>query len=187
VPDVVEIYTGEMSPIIRVRSMESVSAHRVLYGSGTGFVLQHKDRKFIVTAHHVVSSGVAYDFLTMDKKPLKVKIVNIIEMPLLDITMFEINEISGKCIPLHLGRYIQGGRVTAMGFPQDGDYSERSGVNIRSRIESTVDVDLGMSGGPVLDLNGDVIGVISEKVLSAGKLKSVFSKLDEAVYRLDNK
>jgi S1-C subfamily serine protease len=180
-----EVFKGSTKPVLRVRSVESQSESRVVYGSGSGFVVNRGGKTYIVTAYHVVSEAILYEFLTHDRKPLEVEIAALILFPSLDAALFEVTAISAKIAPLEIGSYRAGAKVTALGYPKDGDYAETKGSSVRAKIESTAPIEVGMSGGPVLDENKKAVGIVSMKVISDGEVKSILVNTDDVFYLLD--
>jgi S1-C subfamily serine protease len=180
-----EAYKGETKPIFRIRAYEYMTEGAARYGSGTAFLVKHNDKLFMVTAFHVVDSSIIIQFYTHDRKPVQVKINDVFFLRHLDTALFEVAEISVKTTPYKLGKYRQGEKVTASGFPAAGDLENHEGVNYNSPVHTTATMKQGMSGGPVTDAEGNVIGINSAMVLSHPEIKGVFSRLEDVFYRVD--
>jgi hypothetical protein len=180
-------YTGVTKPVIKINNYILVSEGRYSFTSGTGFVMERNNRKFLVTAHHVLDGVYVSEFFTYDHKPLELELGKVYIVPHLDGVVIELVSCSASLTPLKMGTYKQDGRTKVMGFAQGESLRESYGFNYSSPIESTAEVDFGMSGGPVLDENGGVIGIISKKDLCPGPIKSHFSRLEDIFYRIDHK
>jgi len=138
-------------------------------GEGTGFFVD-KDR--IVTNIHVVSHpGLFYAKLVDNETVWAIE----------SVTAFDIKndlvvlKISGEGIPLPLGDSdsVQiSETISASGFP-DGKYNEVKGTihSIRKKdkwLRMTVHVSPGISGGPILNSKGEVIGMCAASFYSYG-------------------
>ncbi len=131
-----------------------------LFGAGTGFFV---DKDKIVTNIHVVSHPGIFFAKLVDKKTV---------WRIEEVTAFDIKndlvvlKIAGEGIPLSFGdsdRVRSGEAVSAAGFP-DGKYTVAEGTihSIRKKdkwLKMTVDVSPGNSGGPILNSEGEVIGM----------------------------
>lgn len=157
----------------------SFSAAAGLSGGGTGFLID--DEGTIATNHHVISSA----------KQLRIKFANgalfqsvelLAENPdrdlaLLRIKLDEPEEGSPKveAEPLDLGdsdAVVVGERAVAIGNPlglehtlTDGLISSRRMYQGKPWIQMSVPVSPGNSGGPLFNLKGEVIGVITAQIL----------------------
>ena len=184
-PPRTEAFTGVTKPILRVRSYSWVGEHTSAYSSGTAFVIMRNKTLYLVTAYHVVSDSTVVEFLTHDNKPILVNISKVFLLSNMDAALMQIESISAKIEPLKLGVYKQGGKVKAIGYPKEGDYTEKEGHNYSTKVYTTAKLELGMSGGPVLDDEGNVIGINSAKVINDHTVKGIFSRLEDVFSRLD--
>jgi len=81
--------------------------------------------------------------------------------------------------------------ITVCGYNQYGKYIESNGY-VCGRLYSeeekidivytNVDIEVGMSGGVVLDINGKVLGIVSQllKPLNGDKARSAFTPIDRS-------
>lgn len=167
-PDVTT-HSDIISSSVRKSIVRIVGGTFSFLGEGTGFFID-KDR--IVTNIHTVSHpGLFY------AKLVDSEIVWAIE----SVTAFDIKndlvvlKISGEGIPLPLGDSdsVQiSESISAFGFP-DGKYNEVKGTihSIRRKdkwLRITVHVSPGISGGPILNSKGEVIGMCAASFYSYG-------------------
>jgi serine protease Do len=140
------------------------------HGIGSGFVVSSDG--YILTNAHVVSGATEVDVKLTDRREFKAKIVG--TDPRTDVALLKID---GKGLPtLKIGdpsKVRVGQWVVAMGSPFGFENSVTAGiVSAKSRtlpdsgyvpfIQTDVAVNPGNSGGPLFDLNGDVIGINSQ-------------------------
>lgn len=181
------LYVGATEPIIRINSYEMISEDREVFSSGTGFIIERNKKRFLVTAYHVIQGSTRIQYFTHDYKKLSIELGKVYLIPNMDSVVAELIFCSATVKPLKMGKYIQDGTVTTSGFPHGGEFKQYKGINFVSRIESTAIVEVGMSGGPVFDQDGNVIGIISAKTLGGGPIKSLFSRLEDVFDGLDHK
>jgi len=180
-------YTGSIEPIIKIHNYYMISKDRYIFSSGTGFIIERNKKRYLVTAYHVLDGVMISEFFTKDNKHLSLELGKIYLIEYLDAIIIELKSCSAKVIPLKMGKYKQDGQITTWGFPNGEKLEKHKGINYGSQIESTAIVKSGMSGGPVIDENGDVIGIISAKSINNGPVKSLFSRLEDIFYKLDHK
>lgn len=141
--------------------------------SGTGFALTADG--YIVTSYHVVKD--ADSIFIENSKGLRLKVKNVHQDPYRDLAILQVSDSSftsfGK-LPYTFKRSSTnlGERVYTLGFPREdlvygeGSISSRTGFDGDSlSYQISVPVNPGNSGGPLLDANGNLIGVISGKQL----------------------
>jgi len=178
-------FTGETKPVLRVKSYDWIGAAGAVYGHGSAFIIEHKESLYIVTAFHVIEGATVVEFSTHDNKPVAIEVDNLILMRHMDAALMKIKKISAKINPLKLGKYALGGEVTAIGFPMNGEYKENKGHNYSTQSHTTANLISGMSGGPVLDGEGNVVGIVSATVLGDPEVKGIFSRLEDVFCRID--
>lgn len=140
------------------------------HGVGSGFVISPDG--YILTNAHVVSGATEVDVKLTDRREFKAKVVG--ADPRTDIALIKID---AKDLPtLRIGdpsNVRVGQWVVAMGSPFGFENTVTAGiVSAKSRslpdsgyvpfIQTDVAVNPGNSGGPLFDLNGEVIGVNSQ-------------------------
>jgi S1-C subfamily serine protease len=163
---------GETIPVIRVAfSYPMMYEGRVAQVTqhGSGSFVKHNGKIYIVTARHVVADSPIgkVQFLTFDKKEIKVTIVKTFHVESLDTTVYEVTDVSAKIKYYELGDVNVGDTTENIGFPLGGDIFKSTGRVLGISISGSGFVESGMSGGPVLK-DGKLVGVITSKVQGSG-------------------
>lgn len=137
-------------------------------GIGTGFALSQNG--LIATNLHVIGEGRSFTVQDAAGKPLGVKGVRAFDRAL-DLAILEVE--SSGLPPLELAsteKVTDGQPVVVMGNPHGLKYSVVSGVvsgrreiEGRKMLQLAVPIEPGNSGGPVLDMSGRVLGVVTMK------------------------
>jgi putative serine protease PepD len=142
---------------------------------GTGFIYDTKGD--IITNDHVVSGSSSVSVKLSDGSVYKATIVG--TDPSTDLAVLHIDAPSSKLVPLALAdssKVAIGDGVVAIGNPFGLDGSVTSGIvsalnreivapdntPIEGAIQTDAAINHGNSGGPLLDLEGKVIGVTSQ-------------------------
>jgi S1-C subfamily serine protease len=141
--------------------------------SGTGFVLTSDG--YFVTSYHVIEGA---DSLMIEKKDgTKYKVEEIYSDQLRDLALLRVTDTSftgfGKLPYSFKQRESElGEKVFTLGYPREdvvfgeGTLSSRSGVyGDTASYQISIPLNPGNSGGPLLDDRGNLIGVISGKML----------------------
>lgn len=142
-------------------------------GSGTGFIWD--DQGHIVTNFHVVQGGNSF-VITFhnDKKQYKARVVGI--APKKDIAVLKLVEKPKNLKPIKVGSsndLLVGQTALAIGNPFGLDHSVSKGiisalgrkingiggVKIHDMIQTDAAINQGNSGGPLLNSNGELIGM----------------------------
>jgi len=154
---------------------------------GTGFVASHGGESYIVTCAHIVTyGGIALDdirfrFYNSDAEYRSI-ILSLDEG--LDIAILSIPDECPPVKPLAFGdsdrlRYSQ--RVLTIGNGLGYGLAATDGtvsiplVNVkqdgdRPMVQTNININRGSSGGPLLDLQGDVVGMMSFRLNNIGGL-----------------
>ncbi len=142
-------------------------------GSGTGFYL--KDRNLVVTNHHVVSGYQNVAIETHDKNKFTSKVVFV--NPMYDLAFlspsqkWDVPTLSFQTVEnvkLH-------DKVAVLGFPFGMPFTVTEGIvsstkqllDGKSYIQTDAAVNPGNSGGPLVNSQGEVIGVTTSKFTNA--------------------
>jgi serine protease Do len=140
------------------------------HGVGSGFIISPDG--YILTNAHVVSGATEVDVKLTDRREFKAKVVG--SDPRTDVALLKIDT---RGLPtLRIGdpsRVKVGEWVVAMGSPFGFENSVTAGIiSAKSRslpdsgyvpfIQTDVAVNPGNSGGPLFNLNGEVIGINSQ-------------------------
>ncbi len=143
-------------------------------GFGTGFFIT--DNGYILTNHHVVENSknvsVKYDGKILPAKVIKVDKQN-------DLAVLK-TEGKFKALPLISSRKVKlGDSVFTLGFPRpslqgesikmtDGRISSLSGIEDDARnFQISVPIQPGNSGGPLINKDGNVVGIVVSKLNEA--------------------
>jgi serine protease Do len=135
---------------------------------GTGFVIS-KDG-LIVTNLHVIGNARLIKVRLSDGTSHEVKAIHATD-PTLDLAIIKIERTGLKPLPLGDSSKVQQGQpVIAIGHPQGLEYSVVEGVVSAIReveeaqmIQIAIPIEQGNSGGPLLDLQGRVQGILTLK------------------------
>jgi serine protease Do len=153
------------------RALMGESDPRTVTGLGSGFVLG--DDGYILTNAHVIE-GVdeVYVRLTGSKRELKAKIVG--TDPDTDIALLKVSARGLRAAPMGSSQRLRvGDWVAAIGSPFGFDNTITAGIiSAKERnlvagsptpfLQSDVAINPGSSGGPLVNLNGEVVGINSK-------------------------
>ncbi|HZN33573.1 MAG TPA: transglutaminase family protein, partial [Pirellulaceae bacterium] len=139
-------------------------------GLGTGFVIDKGG--LIATNLHVIGEARPISVQTAGGKTLTVKAVHASDRAL-DLAIVEVDATDLRPLELSGAEKIDAGEpVVVMGNPQGLKHSVVSGVvsgtreiDGRSMLQLAIPVEPGNSGGPVLDMQGRVLGIVTMKSL----------------------
>jgi putative serine protease PepD len=157
----------------------SVAIVRTAKGAlGTGVVAA--DDGTVLTANHVISDGSAITVIFSDGTTTAAKVAS--ADPKTDIATLTPATLPQTVVPATIGGGVQvGGPVVAIGNPLGLTYSVSSGVisgvdrtaetdhgKLAGLIQFDASVNPGSSGGPLLDAEGNVIGIVVSIAEPAG-------------------
>jgi serine protease Do len=157
---------------------------RTSIGMGSGFIINPEG--YVITNDHVIAGEhkITVTIFKQDGKDLRklpfenVRIVA--TSPRDDLALLKIEDLAGEQIAvLPFGDsddLFQGQTVFAIGSPLGFERTVSEGiVSVRNRaiggqlfIQSTVQVNFGNSGGPLIDMRGQVVGVNNMKIVDFG-------------------
>ncbi len=151
-------------------------------GNGSGFVIHTSG--LIVTNRHVVEGASEIEIEINGKKSTrKYKCVVVDQDPIVDIAVIQIIDPEFTAFPalpykLSTTEISSGTKVYALGFPKAFEYGSEikvtSGIvsattgirNDPSMYTLSVPIQPGNSGGPLLDMSGNLIGINTSKIIS---------------------
>jgi len=154
---------------------------------GTCFVVSYKDKKFVITNTHVVGlikDGISKVIFYGSFKTYPATIIGLDKIS--DIAVLEMSTTEGQRVIENIKSLLwansnnvqQGEDIWAIGHPMQQPFSVTKGiVSYKGRrnnntwqelIQSDVAINSGNSGGPLLNLEGEIIGVNSFIITPAG-------------------
>ena len=184
--------SADFSDIIE-ESIPSVVTIKTDVAQGTGFII-HKDG-YIVTNAHVLSGAKFANAITYEQEILPMDLIGYNQE--LDIALLK---IEGGYTPLKLGdsdKVDVGERVIAIGNPLGLSFSVTEGIvsavnrdagqGIPAYIQTDAALNPGNSGGPLIDVEGEVIGINNFKVtgdnigfaLESNYIKSILNDISQ--------
>jgi serine protease Do len=150
-------------------------------GVGSGFIISEDG--YIITNHHVVDSADEITVHLTDRREFSAEVIGLDEPS--DLALLKINAENlpfvemGDSDALRVGDWVlaigspfglefsaAAGIVSAKGRSVPGN--SRSSYNYMSFIQSDVAINQGNSGGPLFNLDGEVIGINSQILSSTG-------------------
>ncbi len=177
----------------RRKQPPSGTEQEVPRGIGSGFIIS-QDGYLLTNAHVVDGADEVYVKLT-DKREFKAKVIGIDKRS--DIAVIKIDGTKLPWLPIGDSDKIKAGQwVVAIGSPFDLDNSISAGiVSSKSRdtgdllplIQTDVAVNPGNSGGPLLNMDGEVVGINSQIYSRSGGFMGISFAvpIDEAMKVVD--
>jgi S1-C subfamily serine protease len=181
-------------------SLKSVVTIRTDVAQGTGFIIS--DDGFIVTNAHVLSRARAIDVLDYEQNEHSTELIGY--NATLDLALLK---ISGNYSPIKIGNSdnVQiGEKVIAIGNPLGLQFSVSEGIvsainregtnNMNVYIQTDAALNPGNSGGPLINKNGEVIGINNFKVgggenlgfaLESNYIKEVINQISHEKYKIN--
>ena len=164
---------------IQSRKLVQTGSRRTLEEAGSGFVVEIKDQKYILTNRHVVFPTVADGVKISLEDGQTLSVLDITSDPASDIAVITVRE-AGLLVPARIGdsgRMDIGDFVVAIGSPFGLTHSitygiisakgrkdlalGTQGVVIQDFIQTDAAINPGNSGGPLVNLRGEIVGVNS--------------------------
>ena len=144
----------------------------VFAGSGQGSGVFFKENGYIVTNEHVISSSSSLNVLTYDGKRLSAQLIGIESRS--DLAVLKVNSSAYPALDFGDSSELKvGQRVIALGNPGGLDFSvtegiisstQREAANGLSYIQTDVPLNPGNSGGPLVNINKEIIGINNFKI-----------------------
>jgi S1-C subfamily serine protease len=179
-------------------AIKSVVTIRTDVAQGSGFIIA--DGGYVVTNAHVMEDATAAGIITYDGKTHTVSRIG--ENTNMDIILLKISDSSYDPLILGDSDDIQiGEKVIAIGNPLGLQFSVSEGIvsavnregdnGIAGYIQTDAALNSGNSGGPLIDVNGKVIGINNFKIsdsenigfaLESNYIKSVVNEISQQAY-----
>ena len=144
-----------------------------IISSGSGIMIGK--RGYILTNHHVLGNESDIFYVTIENDEKKYAVTDIIKYnPLLDLAIVRIDK---QLIPINVyngeKKLVRGQKVVAIGSPlglfnsvSDGIIAGFRKINDVDMIQFTAPISPGSSGGAVLNLYGEVIGISTSGIIA---------------------
>lgn len=175
-PDFTELVGETSESVVNISALHNSSAQDGKSGSsvGSGFVIAIGDRKYIITNNHVTEGADELLVRFNDRVELLAKQIGADKLT--DVALLEIIDLDGKELKevvIGDSETLKAGQwAVAIGSPFSFDYSVTAGIisalgrslpgeSYVPFIQSDVAVNQGNSGGPLFNLEGEVIGINS--------------------------
>ena len=145
------------------------------HGLGTGFVIAAEG--LIATNHHVIGEARPINVQLANGKQLKVVAIYASDREL-DLAILKVDASDLPALPLADSGQVQDGEpIVVLGHPLglknsvvSGVVSGRREVENRPMLQLAIPIESGNSGGPVLDRQGRVVGIVTMKSLVTNNL-----------------
>jgi len=159
--------------------IENITKPKVVYApanlEGSAFALNNKG--YIITSYHMVK-GADSIFIqnNLTQRTLTRLVLTDPTLDLADLKIYDANKVLNWQVPFSLKEKATevGEKVFTLGYPRqdmvygEGSLSSLSGYsNDTTMYQVSIPVNPGNSGGPLLDDNGNIIGVIRGKLTSS--------------------
>ncbi|NVK23726.1 MAG: trypsin-like peptidase domain-containing protein [Gammaproteobacteria bacterium] len=161
-----ELFKTYSSALVQIKSINIGSGQKS--SIGTGFFISESGR--IVTNYHVISGFVQtpdkFRLEYIDEQEQKFPVTVIAVDVINDLALLQTENISPTYFNLAKKPPVKGADLFALGNPHDlgmivvpGTYNGIKQNSFNERIHFTGSINSGMSGGPTVDKQGDVVGI----------------------------
>lgn len=188
--DASQLFQSYQDRLFQIRTIDIASGSKASIGSG--FAIDSKGT--IATNYHVVSKYILHpdeyylEALTFDKQKIPIDVISIDVVN--DLALVKLNKpISKEFLSLANSEPKKGEQIFSLGNPRDlgmtvvpGTFNGRTAHSYYGRILFSGSVNPGMSGGPVINNSGEVIGV---NVATSGNQISFLVPLEKLKRLLD--
>lgn len=167
-------FPGPMMPRNRRAPQQPPVEEEQKRGVGSGFIISSDG--YIMTSAHVIDGADSIYVTLADKREFKAKVIGSDQRT--DVALVKIDGTNLTPLPLGDSDKIRvGERVLAIGSPFELDNTVTAGiVSAKSRdtgeylpfIQTDVAVNPGNSGGPLINMRGEVIGINSQIISRSG-------------------
>ena len=174
--DVVKSSAGDFSGVVEdvVRSVVSIATD---VSQGSGFFVH--DDGYVVTNHHVIDGATQLSIFTSDNQVLGASLVGVDVSK--DIALLKTDSTDYEGVQVADSENVQvGSKVIAIGNPLGLSFTVTEGIvsatdrigpnGLAAYIQTDVSLNPGNSGGPLINKQGEVIGVNNFKVADGESL-----------------
>jgi S1-C subfamily serine protease len=168
-----QVYQIIAPSVVQIKTSTLTITGTTESGSGTGVILDQSGS--ILTALHVVTNAIRIDVLFFDDTQSQASIIA--TEPANDIALLRPRDLPSQVVPATLGgganvgdeafvvgnpfglrHTLTAGVISAIGR---GIVDPKTGQSMQNLIQFDAAVNPGNSGGPLLDRNGEVIGIVT--------------------------
>jgi len=165
----------QVQPVVK-RTLPGVVEISTPRGKGTGFLIDNKG--LLLTNRHVVGRFPEVDVRFNDSKSVRARVIG--KTADLDIALLQIQDLSTKisypALPLCIRKTATVGEdIIVIGNPLGLQATTTRGIisGVRNEDGSTMlqidaPVNPGNSGGPIVNYNGEVLGIVTAKMVALG-------------------
>jgi len=141
---------------------------------GTGVV--YDDRGHIVTTRYVVSGGSRFEVFSRDGTKFAAVLVGV--DPEMDLSVLQIAGGQLPPLPLNDAKPVLAGSLlfvvgNSFGIPNAANLATAVGYRADGSLQVSANLAPGFSGGPVIDVDGQMVGLISAKLTEPVSLSSL--------------
>jgi S1-C subfamily serine protease len=162
--------SSDFSGIIE-SAVKSVVTIKTDIAQGSGFIVA--DGGYVVTNAHVIEGASAAAIITYDGQSHSVSVIG--KDGNMDIALLKINDTGYNPLKLGNSNNVQvGEKVIAIGNPLGLQFSVSEGIisavdragtnNLNAYLQTDASLNPGNSGGPLIDVNGEAIGINNFKI-----------------------
>lgn len=138
-----------------------------IFASGSGVIINNEG--YILTNFHVIQGAVAYGVRLEEEEELHITTELIKYHPENDLALLRMEPIKRPAISIYRGnKLVRGQKVVAIGSPlglmntvSDGIIAGFRNIDEVSMIQFTAPISPGSSGGALLSIQGELIGIVS--------------------------
>jgi serine protease DegQ len=174
--NIADIASQTQNSVLLVHAdMTSVGEKEEEVATGTGFVFEYNNEKYILTNEHVVSDGDHIKVTVDDEDTFDVKVIGMdFEHDVAVLKPIKADSLT-NVVPLTFADVSNsrvGDPVIALGYPLDVGFTVTSGIisakeksfeldahTYEHLIQTDAAINPGNSGGPLLDASGQVLGI----------------------------
>jgi len=188
--DATGIFERHAAAAVKIRIVDRVSDAKAVIG--TGFFVDSNG--YLVTNYHVISKWVhdpekyRIEYLDDEKNSHSLEVLNIDVVN--DLAVVRAQTAAGNFLHFATSEAAQGARVFSFGYPHDygitiveGTYNGLLEHAFYKKIHFTGSLNSGMSGGPAVNVNGEVVSV---NVASSGNQVSFLVPVEYARHLYDS-
>jgi S1-C subfamily serine protease len=156
------------------RAIESVITIKAEYGFASGFIISKMG--YLITTHHVIEGKNFTDVILPNGLTLQAEIVQVNQD--YDLALLKIKGSGFKPLPIGDSHgLIVGEEVFAIGTPvhpalgqsvSRGIISGKRELRKKELIQTDVKIDPGNSGGPIINAKGEIVGIVTWKIVGRG-------------------